>query len=157
VVEEAEITIIPDSIHVTLHKSQTGMTAFVIRNDGSANLTGISVANSFESNWLNPSPRNPSDLAPGDSVIVTVTISNVLDVGDHPGICFVNSNDSDEPSLNIPILVTITESPTIAIISPANSATIDTSIVAINFQLTNFTPATPPTGDGYIKYKVDNE
>jgi len=157
VVEEAEITIIPDSIHVTLHKSQTGTTAFVIHNDGSANLTGISVANSFESNWLNPSPRNPSDIAPGDSVIVTVTISNVLDVGDHPGICFVNSNDSDEPSLNIPILVTITESPTIAIISPANSATIDTSIVAINFQLTNFTPATPPTGDGYIKYNVDNE
>ncbi|MFH1213044.1 MAG: FlgD immunoglobulin-like domain containing protein [Candidatus Neomarinimicrobiota bacterium] len=157
VVEEAEMTIIPDSIHVTLNKDQTGTTSFVIRNDGSANLNGLSVANSFESNWLNPSPRNPSDIAPGDSVIVTVTISNVLGVGDHPGVCFVNSNDPDEPSVNIPILVTIINGPAIVINSPANYAVIDSATVDVVFQVNNFITAVPPSGDGYIKFNIDTQ
>ncbi|MBU1064461.1 T9SS type A sorting domain-containing protein [bacterium] len=110
VVQEPDITVIPDSIHVTLAQGQIGTATFVIRNDGSANLEISQVGNVFTSNWLSPEPRNPGSVAPGDSVVITVNISgNVLDIGDHPGMCFVNSNDPDEPVVEIPILVTITE------------------------------------------------
>jgi len=160
VVQKPDITVIPDSIHVTLGQGQIGSTSFVIRNDGSANLENLDVGNSFESNWLNPEPRNPAALAPGDSVVITVIISgNVLDIGDHPGMCFVNSNDPDEPVVEIPILVTITEpvlQPEIVIIFPTNGMVVDTSFIDVIFQVNNFTPEVPPDGDGYIEYNLDD-
>ncbi|MBL7067953.1 MAG: DUF4876 domain-containing protein [Candidatus Marinimicrobia bacterium] len=157
---EPEITVVPDSIHVTVGVGQIDTTTFVIWNDGLANLEISQVGNAFTSNWLNPYPRNPGIMAPGDSVVITVTISgHVLDIGDHPGLCFVNSNDPDEPVVEIPILVTITEpvlQPEIVITFPTNRMVVDTSFIDVIFQVNNFTPEVPPDGDGYIEYNLDD-
>lgn len=159
VVEEPEITVVPDSIHVLLGQGQNGSTSFIIRNDGSADLADLNVGNSFESNWLNPEPRNPEPIAPGDSVIVNVAINGAsLAVGDHPGLCFINSNDPDEPVVEIPILTTISEEqlpPAIVITQPQNQAIIDTTVVDVEYGVENFNVDVPGSGDGYVKFNLD--
>ncbi len=156
--EAPEITVIPDSIHVTLPEGQIGATAFTIRNDGSADLS-CTVGNSFESNWLDPDPRDPAALQPGDSVLITVNIAgDVLSVGDHPGLCFVDSNDPNEPVVDIPILVTITAEvlpPEVVITAPASNAIIDTSTVVVEYTVNNFNVAPPNSGDGYVRFNLD--
>jgi len=83
---------------------------------------------------------------------------DVLSVGDHPGLCFVDSNDPDEPVVDIPILVTITAEvlpPEVVITAPASNAIIDTSTVVVEYTVNNFNVAPPNSGDGYVRFNLD--
>lgn len=159
VVIEPEITVLPDTVFKTLAEGETGTATFTIYNDGSENLDNLSVGNSFESNWLNPSPKNPPALVPGDSVMITVDINgSVLSLGEHEGLCFVNSNDPDEPVVEIPFVVTISEQilpPEIVITNPVNHIVLDTTALTVDYEVHNFNVASPGNGDGYVQFQRD--
>ncbi len=160
VAAEANIVLSPDSIHTEVAIGTYGTTHFYIRNTGSAELVITNVGNVFTSNWLNPDPRNPGNIAAGDSVLITVTINGtVLSVGDHLGWCFVESNDPDEPVAEIPILVTVSENvdpPEVVITKPENGLMIDTTYLEVEYQVSNFTVGVGGA-DGYVKFQRSGE
>ena len=156
---DADIRVVPDSIHVILPPGPVSITQFRIYNDGLSDLT-CQVGNDFQSNWLSPSPRNPAPIAPGTWIDITVTINTgVLSLGDHLGTCFVlATNDPDEYETLIPILVTISEDapvPAIHIASPTDGVEINTDSLSVEFTVENFNVAEPSNGNGYIKFKLD--
>jgi hypothetical protein len=160
ITNDPDIRVVPDSIHIFLPPDQFGITQFRIYNDGLSNLN-CQVGNDFASNWLNPSPRDPTPIAPGAWVDIIVNINgSVLSLGDHPGTCYVlASNDPDEYETLIPILVTISNdvpSPAIHINTPQNDSIITSDTVSVTFSVENFVVAAPDSGNGYVKFQLDS-
>jgi uncharacterized repeat protein (TIGR01451 family) len=108
------------SLDMVLLPNETGTLNFIIKNIGTADLEWSATDNAA---WLGEQP-NSGVLIPGGSsdVLVTFNAGN-LPRGNYSGHITVNSNDPDEPSIELPVNLTVLE-PDINVTAPALDATL---------------------------------
>ena len=116
-----DIAVTPPSLSDTLSPTGTVTYTLTIANQGNAALNWGPLAENPAADWLNASPISGDVPVGGPADVVTVTFdANGQSVGVHSTILQVPSNDPDEPTVNVPITLTVASAavPDIAL-SPA--------------------------------------
>ncbi len=108
------------SLDMVLYPKETSTINFIIENIGTADLEWSATDNAA---WLSEQPTG-GVLIPGGSTEVLVTFNaGNLTRGNYSGHITVNSNDPDEPSIELPVNLTVLE-PDINVTAPALEATL---------------------------------
>ncbi|OGC90841.1 MAG: hypothetical protein A2W25_12975 [candidate division Zixibacteria bacterium RBG_16_53_22] len=98
------IVVIPGAVGDTLVQGQSAVHTLKIKNTGTGTL-GITFADSAA--WLSV-PAGSYFISPGDSIFSNITLNATgLTPGTYSGRVWVNSNDPDQPALNVPVTLLV--------------------------------------------------
>jgi hypothetical protein len=103
---DPKIWIRPSSVEVTLRQGETQSQALTIGNSGGADLifSVDAAVSGTPSIQLDP---NSGTIGPGDANVVNVIFSVDCNSGVYSGQITLNSNDPYEPTINIPVTITV--------------------------------------------------
>lgn len=119
------IVLSPTSFQETIPEGGQITKQLVIKNTGTGDLN-YTVGWDFQSQWLSAT-NNSGTLTPGDSTFSQITANAAnQSAGVYTGMLIINSNDADEPNINMPFEMTVTGSgPQIAVTPESIDATVN--------------------------------
>ncbi|MBU0490235.1 MAG: hypothetical protein KKA73_22715 [Chloroflexi bacterium] len=123
---EPDITVSPPSLPVALHEGDSTTAALTIGNVGSATLSWSA---SVSETWVSSVSPSAGSTAPGGSTAISIGISaSGLAVGTYNGALTIASNDPDEPTVTVPIHLTVSGAGIDVYVPPSTQVMVGTRV-----------------------------
>ncbi len=129
---QADIDVVPASVQDTLQANQTGSSSIAVHNTPLPPADVLNVTLAETAPWMSV---NPTGGAIGASSSMNVSVdfdATGLAPGNYTADITITSNDADEPTVTVPVTLTVTGSPTIEVNPDTMFATLPSDTIAVD-------------------------